>query len=67
MRNAPLYAMNVFYYHWLRKKLFWPMAEQNIAKQEIQVETEKKIRWSLGDTSSHRGSKMLGNKTRASW
>ena len=28
----PLYTVNIFYYHWLIKKLLWPMAEQNIAR-----------------------------------
>ena len=26
MWDSPLYSMNMFYYHWLLKKLFWPMA-----------------------------------------
>ena len=31
----------MFYYYWLIKKLFWPMARQNIAKREIQADREK--------------------------
>ena len=27
MWNAPLYAVNMLYYHWLIKMLLWPMAE----------------------------------------
>ena len=42
MWDSPLYAMNMFYYHWLIKKMLWPMAGQNIARQESQTETGKK-------------------------
>ena len=34
MWDSPLYAMNIFYYYWLIKKLLWPMAGQNIGRQE---------------------------------
>ncbi|CAO2611360.1 hypothetical protein LEMLEM_LOCUS15112 [Lemmus lemmus] len=34
MRDFPLYAMNMFYYYWLIKKLFGPMAWPNIARLE---------------------------------
>ena len=34
MCDSPLYAVNMFYYHWLVKKLFWPMAGQNRGRQE---------------------------------
>ena len=27
--DAPLYAVNMSYYHWLIKKLVWPIARQN--------------------------------------
>ena len=49
MWDCPLYAVNMFYCHWLIKKLFWPMAGQNIARQKIQAEIEEKRRWSQGD------------------
>ena len=26
--DSPLYAINMFYYHWLIKKLLWPMTER---------------------------------------
>ena len=38
MWDALLYAVNVSYYHWLIKKLIWPIARQNRARQEIQTE-----------------------------
>ena len=44
-------AVNMFYYHWLIKKLLWPMAGQNIARQEIHAEIEEKRRWSQRDTT----------------
>ena len=34
MWDSPLHAVNMFYYHWLIKKLFWPMAGQNTARPE---------------------------------
>ena len=40
-KDSPPYAVNMFYYHWLIKKLLWPMARQNIARWEIQAEIEK--------------------------
>ena len=30
-----VYAMNMFYYHWLFKKMLWAIDQQNIARQEI--------------------------------
>ena len=33
MWDSLLYAVNMFYYHWLIKKLIWPIAGQNITKQ----------------------------------
>ena len=38
MWDSLLYAVNMFYYCWLVKKLFLPMAEQNKARQEIRTE-----------------------------
>ena len=32
--DFPLYAANMFYYHFLIKKLLWPMVGQNIAMLE---------------------------------
>ena len=41
MWDSPLYTMNMFYYHWLIKKLLWPIAGQYIARlQEIYIERE---------------------------
>ena len=31
---SPLDTVNMFYSHWLIKKLFWPMAGQNITREE---------------------------------
>ena len=39
--DFPLYAENIFYHHWLIKKLLWPMAGQNRAKWEIPKEIER--------------------------
>ena len=39
MWDALLYAVNIFYYHWLIKKLNWQIARQNRARQEIQTYT----------------------------
>ena len=39
---SPLYAVNVFYYHWLTKKLLWPMVEQNIGRWENYTECRDK-------------------------
>ena len=33
MWNSSLYAMNMFYYHRLIKKLLWPMAGQNESRK----------------------------------
>ena len=33
----------------VNKETLWPMARQNIARQEIQAETEKERRWSQAD------------------
>ena len=41
-RITPLYAVNMFYYHWLKKKLNWPLAGQNRTKQEIQAKIREK-------------------------
>ena len=37
MWDSPLYAVNMFYYYWLIKKLPKTMAGQNIARWEIQA------------------------------
>ena len=50
MWDSPLYAVNMFYYNWLIKKLLWPMAGQNKARQKIQTEIYKESRQSQGDT-----------------
>ena len=49
MWDFPLYVINIFYYHWLVKKLLWPMAGQNIARQEIHAEIEEERRQSQRD------------------
>ena len=46
MWDSPLYAVNIFYYHWLITKLFQPMASQNIGRLE---EIYKESRWSQGN------------------
>ena len=51
--DAPLYAVNMFYYHWLMKNLLWPMIGQNIAGWEIQAERQGEKRQGQGDASSH--------------
>lgn len=51
MWDVPLYAVNVFYYHWLIEKLLWSMAGKNIARQEIQEEMEEERRQSHGDAT----------------
>ena len=43
------YALNMFHYHWLIKKLILPMAKQNRARQEIQEEIQGEQRQSQGD------------------
>ena len=48
--DSPLCAMNMFYYHLLIKNLLWPMAGQNIARLEIQVDIEEERRRSQRDT-----------------
>lgn len=42
--DSPKYAVNIFYFHCIIKKLFWPITGQNIAQQEIQAEIEKERR-----------------------
>ena len=49
MWDFPLYAVNVFYYHWSIKKLLWTIAGQNIARQEIQAEIDEEGRLRQGD------------------
>ena len=53
---APLYAVNMFCYHLVIKKLICPIARQNRIRWEIQAKIER--RESLGDTSSCWRSKM---------
>ena len=48
--NFLSYAVNMFYNHWLKKKLLWPVAGQNIARQEIQAEIEEERRLSQRGT-----------------
>ena len=36
--ESPLYVVDMFYYHWLIKKLLRTMTGQNKARQEIQTE-----------------------------
>ena len=40
MWDVCLYALNMFFYHWLIKKLIWLIAKQNRAMQEIQEEIQ---------------------------
>ena len=40
--ESPPYVVNMFYYNWLIKKLFWPVAGQNRARQEKTEWWEKK-------------------------
>ena len=47
--DSPLYAVNMFYYHWLIKKLFGPMTGQNRARWEFQAEIEEKRRQNQED------------------
>ena len=42
MWGTLLYAVNMIYFHWLMKKLLWPMTEENIARQKIQTDTRRK-------------------------
>ena len=41
MWNVPLYAVDMFYDHWLRKNLLWLMAGQNRARQETNAMRKK--------------------------
>ena len=43
MWHAPLYVVNMFNYHWLIKKLLWPMAGQNIARQVSQTKYRERL------------------------
>ena len=38
----PSVFVTMFNYHWLGRKRFWPMAGQNITRQEIQTDTGRK-------------------------
>ena len=44
MWDFTLHAVNMLFYYWLIKKLLWPMAEQNIARWEIQTEIDRERR-----------------------
>lgn len=48
MWDSRLHVVNLFYYSWLIKKLYWPMAWQNITRWDIQAEREG-IGWSVGE------------------
>ena len=39
--DSPLYAVSMFYYHWLIKKLLRPMAGQNRTRQENQTKIQR--------------------------
>ena len=39
--EAPLYAVNMFYSHWLIKKHILPRVRKNIARKEVQTERRK--------------------------
>ena len=38
--GCPSYAVNMFYYHWLIKKLIWSRVSQNRARREIQAKIQ---------------------------
>ena len=40
--GVPSVCCEYAYYHWLTKKLLWPMTWQNIARQERQIEYKQK-------------------------
>ena len=40
----PFCMLIMFYYHWLIKKLIWPIARQNIARWKIQPEIRERGR-----------------------
>ena len=45
----PLYAMMMFYYHWLIKKLLWAYGFTEENKWKLQAEIEEKRRQNQGD------------------
>ena len=47
MWDCPFYAVNMFYYHWLIKKLFWPMAGRIEQGRKTKLNARRK---SHGDT-----------------
>ena len=49
MCDFPLYAVNMFYSHWLIKTLLGPMAAQTRTRWEFQAEIEEKRRQSQED------------------
>ena len=42
MWDSPLYTMNIFYYHWLIKKLLWPVAGQNSLGRKTKLNAVRK-------------------------
>ena len=56
--DSPLYAVNMFCFYWLIKKLLWPMAGQNVARWEIQTEIQEERRGSQEDVRSCWNNKM---------
>lgn len=40
--DSPLCTVNMLYYPWLIKELFWPMAGQNRVRQENKTECKEK-------------------------
>ena len=42
MWDVSWYDVNKFYYHWLIQKLIWPIARQNRAGWELQLEKNEK-------------------------
>lgn len=51
MWGSALYAMNIFFYHWLVKKLRQPVAEQNKIRWEIWRERDREKRQSQRDVT----------------
>ena len=49
MWDAPLYDVNMFYYHWLVRNLLYPMAWKNIVRWKSQTEYWEKEGGVKGD------------------
>ena len=58
MWDSPLCAVNMFYCHWLIKKLLWPMTGQNRARQESETECREKKGRVRQSPCTHPRSKM---------